>query len=152
MTNWNTNLSRKELYSGAMVIFIGLFYLLSTAGTIANLFSGNYEWKEIKMFALALFYLLGGILYLWRKNAGWIMTAAILLNFVFIMMVFIISLSQSGGLTSFTLMALFLFILLILSFIFLFDKQTRRKFLVNNKSYLLTLLVYGLLSWINFGL
>jgi hypothetical protein len=135
-----------------MVIFIGLFYFLTISVSIFQTEISKFDRGEMKMFLLSLFYLTAGILLLMRKNAGWVMSTAILLNFVFVMMVFIISLSQAGAFTMYALMALLLFLLMMLAFLFLFNKNTRKKYFVNNKSYLLTLLLGGLLAWVNFGL
>jgi hypothetical protein len=152
MTGRSSRLSRKELYTGAMVLFIGLFYFLTIAVSIFQTDYSRFDRGEMKMFMLSLFYLAAGILFLLRKNAGWIMSTAILFNFVFVMMVLIISLSQAGAFSVYALMAVFLFLLILLSFLFLFSKETRKKYMVNNKSYLITLLLAGLTAWANFVL
>ena len=152
MTNRSSKPGRKELYSGSMVIFIGLFYLLTIALTVFQAEVIKLDPGELRMLVLSFFYLASGILFLLRKHTGWIFSAAILLNFVFVMLVFIVSLSQSGAFNTYALMALFLFFLLLLSFLFLFSRDTRRKYGVNNKSYLFTLTCAGLLAWVNFGL
>jgi len=152
MTSRSSRPGRKELYSATMVIFIGLFYLLTSGITVLQSDIATFNSSEMKMLLLAVFYLFSGVILLLRKHAGWIFSAAILLNFVFVMLVFIVSLSQSGGFNTYALMAIFLFFLLLLSFLFLFSRDIRRKYEVNNKSYLLTLICAGLLAWVNFGL
>ena len=144
------SVSRKELYSGSMVIFIALFYLVSVGVQLMQVSQAGFQWTEIKMLVLAVFYLISGTLLLLQRNAGWVMSAGVLLNFVLVMLVFIISLSQGIGFNAYAAMAIILFFLLLLAFVFLFSRQTRKKFAVNNKSYLATISVYLLLIAANF--
>jgi len=151
MTGRNSDLSRKEMFTGSMIIFIALFYLLSIGSSVLSA-GARFDRSDMKMLALALFYLFGGIFFFRKKNAGWIISTAILLHFVMVMLVFIISLSQTGTLNAYSGMSIFLFFLLLLGFLFLFGKQTRRKYMVNNKSYLLTIGIYLVLIFTNFYL
>ena len=144
------SVSRKELYSGSMVIFIALFYLISGGLQLWQASANGFEWPEIKMLLLAIFYLVSGTLLLLQRNAGWIMSAGVLLNFVLVMLVFVISMSQGGVFNGYAAMAIILFFLLLLALIFLFNRNTRKKFSVNNKSYLATISVYLLLIAANF--
>jgi hypothetical protein len=144
------SVSRKELYSGSMVIFIAFFYLISAGLQVWQASANGVDWPDIKMLLLALFYLASGTLLLLQRNAGWIMTTGVLLNFVLVMLVFLISLSQGGVFNAYAAMALMLFFLLLLALIFLFNRNTRKKFSVNNKSYLATITVYVLLIAVNF--
>ena len=142
--------SRKVLYSGSMVIFIALFYLISGSLQLWQASAKVLAWVEIKMLLLALFYLASGTLLLLQRNAGWIMSTGVLLNFVLVMLVFLISLSQGAVFNTYAAMALMLFFLLLLALIFLFNRTTRKKFSVNNISYLGTIGVYLLLIAVNF--
>jgi hypothetical protein len=142
--------SRKELYSGSMVIFIALFYLISGGLQLWQASANAIEWPDIKMLILAVFYLMSGTLLLLQRNAGWIMSAGVLLNFVLVMLVFLISLSQEAVFNAYAAMAFLLFFLLLLALVFLFNRNTRKKFAVNNKSYLGTITVYLLLIAVNF--
>ena len=143
-------ISRKELYAGSMVIFIALFYLISGGLQLSQASASGVEWSEIKMLLLASFYLVSGILLLLRRIAGWIMSAGVLLNFVLVMLVFVISMSQGAVFNAYAAMIIILFFLLLLALIFLFNRNTRKKFGVNNKSYLGTIGVYLLLIAANF--
>jgi hypothetical protein len=145
------NISRRELYSGSMVIFIGLFYLVAVASGLFNTRSLTaLGWQDIKQGLLAVFFIISGILFLRKKAAGWIFTAGILLNFVLVIGVIIISLASSGPFVSYAALQLMLLPLFLLAFIFLFRKETRKKYRVNNKSYLLTLGVYLLVITVYF--
>ena len=142
--------SRKELYSGSMVIFIALFYLISGGLQVLQASANGVDWPEIKMLLLAVFYLASGILLLRKRNAGWIMSTGVLLNFVLVMLVFLISMSQGAAFNGYAAMAIILFFLLLLALVFLFNRNTRKKFAVNNKSYLATISVYLALIAVNF--
>jgi hypothetical protein len=133
-----------------MVIFIGLFYLVSIGSAVFQVTTSKFDWNEMKMLVLSVFYLISGILFLLKRNAGWIMSAGVLLNFVLVMVVFIFSISQQGAFSTAAAMGFFLFFLLLLAFLFLFGRNTRRKFAVNNKSYLITIGIYLLLIVANF--
>lgn len=150
MINRSTSISRKELFSGSMVIFIGLFYLVPSVLNLFHVKGYTLLWPELKMLLISVFYILSGSLFFFKKNVGWIMTAGVLLTFNCILIAIIFRMSQAGGLESFALMAILLFSLLVLAFLFIFSNNTRRKFNVNNKSYLLTIGVYLLLLAVNF--
>ena len=144
------SISRKELYSGSMVIFIALFYLISGGLQLWQASAHGFAWLEIKMILLAIFYMVSGTLLLLQRNVGWIMSTGVLLNFVLVMLVFVISMSQGAVFNGYAAMAIILFFLLLLALIFLFNRRTRKKFSVNNKSYLATISVYLVLIAINF--
>ena len=147
-----TSISRKELYSGSMVIFIALFYLLLIGSNLAHVSIRRIDWPLVKMLLLALFYLVAGILFFSRKTAGWMMSSGILLHFVLTMCVLIFTLAGSGIFDKSAGMAFILFFLLLLALIFLFSRKTRKKYSVNNKSYLVTIAIYLLLLAVNYVL
>src|SRR5688500_8051610 len=105
------SVSRKELYSGSMVIFIALFYLISGGLQLWQVSANGFDWQEIKMLLLAVFYLVSGTLLLLQKNVGWIMSTGVLLNFVLVMLVFVISMSQAAVFNAYAAMAIILFFL-----------------------------------------
>ena len=152
MINRLTSISRKELYSGSMVIFIALFYLLLIGSNLVHVSIRRIDWPLVKMLLLALFYLVGGILFFRRKPAGWLLTSGILLHFVLTMCVLLITLAGSGGFDKRAGMAIILLFLLLLALIFLFSRKTRKKYSVNNKSYLVMIAVYLLLVAVNYVL
>lgn len=142
-------LNRKETYSGSMLSFIGLFYLMSVSAslfqtssiTAKNLFGP----VEIKFLLLSVFYCYGAVSFFRKKNRGWIICAATLLNFIVVVLRYIIALSQSGNFNGFAVIVLSFFILLLLAFLLLFNRGTRIKFGVSNKSYLFIIVIYALL-------
>jgi hypothetical protein len=133
-----------------MVIFIGLFYFISIGSAFFQLTTTRFEWNELKMLLLAVFYLISGILLLLKRKEGWIMSAGVLLNFVLVMIVFIFSISQQAAFSAAAAMAFFLFFLILLAFLFLFSRSTRKKYAVNNRSYLFTIGIYLILITANF--
>jgi len=146
MTGGTFRLNRKETFSASMVLFIGLFYVLS-------LFSALFQTQSIpvnrlfgltegKFLLLSIIYCSGAILFFRQKNPGWVICAASLLNMVVVVLRSVISLSQSQRFNMFAAMVLSFFVLLLMAFLFLFNRGTRTKFVVNNKSYLLTIVVY----------
>jgi hypothetical protein len=143
-----TALNRKEIYAGSMVLFIGLFYMVPL---VTPIFQPGFNLRkafsliELKMLLLSLFYLTGSILFLRKRNAGWLICAATLLNFLLVPLTFFISMSQVGNFTPFAAIVLAFLILLLMSFLFLFKKETRIKYKVNNKTYLLTFGLYIIL-------
>ena len=152
MINRHTSTSRKELYSGSMVIFIALFYLLLIGSNLMHVSISRIDWPLIKMMLLAVFYLLAGILFFRKTNSGWVMSSGILLNFVLMMCILIFTLAGSGNFDRSAAMAIMLFFLLLLAFVFLFSPATRKKYRVNNRSYLLTVGIYLLLLATNYVL
>ena len=150
MISRRSNISRKEVYSGSMVIFIALFYLLLTGSNFIHSSITRIDWQLVKMSLLAIFYLAAGILFFRRKHAGWVMASGVLLNFVLMMCVLIFTLAGSGSLDRNAAMVFILFFLLLLALIFNISKETRKKYAVNNLSYLLAIGVYLLLLGANY--
>ncbi len=142
-------LNRKETYSGSMLSFIGLFYLMSLSASLFQTSSITAKYLfglvEIKFLLLSVFYCYGAISFFRKKNQGWVICTATLLNFIVVVLRYIVALSQSGNFDGFAVIVLSFFFLLLLAFLFLFSKRTRSKFNVNNKSYLLVIGVYFLL-------
>jgi hypothetical protein len=157
MTDKVSRLSRKELYSGSMVIFIAIFYFILISSSLVQLMTSrskiNFEWEQLKMMLLTTFYFISGILFLMKKKSGWVMSAATLLNFILYAILVFWNMSQSfSGFQPSVLILVMTFILLLLAFLFLFNKNTRKRFQVNNKSYLMMIFVYLVLLTMTFTL
>ena len=78
------------------------------------------------------------------------MTAGVLLNFVMVTTAVIVRMSQELYFSASAAITFAVFLLILLAFIFLFGKQTRRKFGVNNESYLAIIGIYLLLIAANY--
>ena len=146
--NVNYPLTRKETFSVSLVIFIGFYYLytvlsvLIPARGIPEGYSRIMAWKYL---LLGLFYWWGAIYFYLLRPAGWVICTASVLNFVMVVFNYLAALLQSGRTDALTLMAGICLLLVITCFLFLLSKETRSKFSVSNKSYLLAIGVYGLL-------
>lgn len=139
------SLTRKEIYSGSFVIFVGLFFLLTS---VAPLFQSreavpfNPLTKDfLKPAIYSLLNLAGGILLFMRKKPGWTictgsMFATVLLPLIVIMGSFPIILSRAQ------LLPLLFVLLAVFALVFMFDKAVRKNQRVNNLDYLLTFLGY----------
>jgi hypothetical protein len=149
-------LKRKETFSVSMVIFIGFFYLLSLASALFQTKSipvqRIFGLTEIKFLLLGIFYWMGAVAFFRLKTIGWIICTATLLNFVVVLFKFVITVSRGARFDTFSAIIVSCFILMLMSFLFLFNKETRIKFMVNNKSYLITICVYALLLVMTFVL
>ncbi len=155
MTREADRLSRMETYSGSMVLFIGLFYLVSVGSVLFQTGlhkSGLWGAVELKMLLLSLAYLSGGILLFLKKMTGWMICVATLLNYVWVVLVYVLAMSTAGSFNAFAAMAIAFFILLVLAFLFLFNGVTRRKFMVNNRTYLFTMILCALIGTVMFAL
>jgi hypothetical protein len=87
----------------------------------------------------------GSVLFFRVRPWGWIIAAGALLNLVMQIGLFSMGFVKSGYLSGYTAIVLAFTLVILLCFIFLFRKQTRVKFSVNNKSYLLALGLFLLL-------
>ena len=134
------------MYSGSMVIFIGIFYILTLVSSLFQVNTINFSTTllvlELKWLLSGLLFVCGGIFLFMKKQAGWVICAATLLNFVVIIFSNIVTLSQAGALNPNAAKTMFGLVLLLAAFIFLFNRTTRKKFMVTNKSYLLTIGLY----------
>ena len=138
-------LTRKEIYSGSFVIFVGLFFLLTS---LAPLFQSReavpfnpLKADFLKPTVYSLLNLAGGILLFNRKKPGWAictgsMFATVLLPLIVIVNSFPIILSRAQ------LLPLLFVLLAIFALVFMFDKAVRKNQRVNNLDYLLTFLGY----------
>lgn len=154
MTRMTSSLNRKEMFSASIVIFMGLYYIIVFISSFVqarplNMFTYHF-WMELKWFLAGLLFASGGILMFIKKNPGWVITTATLLNFVVIVLVNIISLSQIVKLNAYMAITIGFFVMLVMAFLFLFSRATRLKFMVNNKSYLLTIALYLLMITVTF--
>jgi hypothetical protein len=153
MTNNTTGPGRKELYAASMVIFVGVFYLLSVQSIVMQVKTmglKNLKWDELKWLLLAIVFLFAGISFLRGKPIGWVFCAAILLNLVVEFSNLVWAASQAGGITGYALILLALLFLSLLAFAFVLGANIRRRFKANNRSYLFTILICALLLCITF--
>ncbi|MEO5998742.1 MAG: hypothetical protein ABIN89_18375 [Chitinophagaceae bacterium] len=154
MTGGSIRLNRKETFSVSMVLFIGLFYVLSLVSALFQTQSipvnKLFGITEGTFLLLSLIYCSGAIFFFRKKNIGWIICAATLLNFVVVVFKGVINVSQSPRFDAYAAMVISFFLLLLMALVFLFNKNTRLKFAVSNKSYLLTIAVYIMLLLITF--
>lgn len=156
MTERFEPLNRKEMFSASMVVFLGLYYViifvLSLLQAKSLQISTQLLMVELKWFLSGLLFVSGGVLMFLKKQAGWVISTATLLNFVLIIFMNILSLSQIGKLNAYIAIVIGFFGLLCMAFLFLFRRPTRLKFRVNNKSYLLTIALYLMLITVTFWL
>lgn len=137
-------LSAKEKFSGAVSLLLGLFYLLSEAWRIfiysqreyASGFSSTFFMTHFKMIILAGLAVLGGLLLFRKNNYGWIICTAILLQAELLAFMSMMNTFEYGFNNPFLFLPTLLFVQFLFSFAFLFPTTTRKKFLVNNRSYL----------------
>jgi hypothetical protein len=140
------------MYSGSMVIFIALFYILTTVGSLMTVPLKVPDWIGIKMIVLCILYGIAAVSFFRKKNLGWVLAAAILLTDLVITIVYPLKFSQHSDFNRLALTALALSVLLVLTFLSLFRKSTRTKYAVNNKSYLSAISVYILVMVATFVL
>lgn len=156
MTRMLLSLNRKEMFSASMVIFLGLYYIIIFASSLFQAHSLQFPTHlllvELKWLLSGLLFVSGGILMFRKKQAGWVISTATLLNFLLIVFMNILSLSQIIKLNAYIAITMGFFVLLCMAFVFLFRRPTRVKFMVNNKSYLLTIALYLMLITITFWL
>ena len=138
-------LTRKEIYSGSFVIFVGLFFLVTSAAPMFQSREAVPFNPLTKNFLKPTFYsllnLAGGILLFARKKPGWAictgsMFATVLLPLIVIMGAFPITLSKDQ------ILPLLFVTLAICALVFMFDKTVRKNQRVNNLDYLLTFIGY----------
>ena len=152
MTTRNTRLSSSELYSGSMVIFIAVFYISTTIGSIVSAPLKFPDWLDVKMILLCILYVTAAVCFFRKKNLGWVLSAAMLLTYVIITITYLIKFSQYSDFNRLAIITIAVSLLLALTFLSLFRKSTRYKYAVNNKSYLLAMFVYILLMVVTFVL
>jgi hypothetical protein len=154
MTMEKLPLNRKETYSVGMVIFIGFYYALSLGSSLIqsqNLARANlFGLTESKYLFLCLFFWSGALSFFRQKNRGWVICTATLLNYVVVVLNAVVSILKSQQFDAFAAMSVSLLLLLLMAFLFIFNGETREKFRVNNKSYILTIAVYIMLLLITF--
>ena len=148
-------LNRKELFAVSMVLLAGFLYLLleaislfSRLGSGEKFDIGGFKIKQfnllmdIKMIALGLLCVLGSWLFFKLKNAGWIICTSILLNIFFITGIVLLTAASANYWNILVAFDVALLAVSVLAIVCLFTKQTRLKFTVNNKSYLISFLLY----------
>jgi hypothetical protein len=144
------------MYSGGMVIFIAVFYLIATSTSVLSARKLSVttlpDWLEVKMILLSVFYCAAAFLFFCRKNTGWIFSVAILLSYFIGAMVTLVNYSQVSRFDLQAALLLAFLILLAFTIVCLFNRGTRKTYLVTNKSYLIALSVYLTLMVVNFVL
>lgn len=145
MNEEKQRLSRMEIFSGCLIMFVGLFYLMSLAGP---LFQPKEAVKfdlvtiqQAKMLLYVLMYLGGALLLFKFRKPGWVITTASLMNIVCIMFYFVVGLLQTG-LNIYQLIPFLFLSLAIMALYFMFNKIVRSNQRVNNMDYLITVIVY----------
>lgn len=152
--------NRKEIFSATLVLIIGIIYLAAQADSFFSIgsttvkgdtiqLSKNELFSHVRSIVTIVFCIMGGILLLRIKRLGWILSQSMLLLFL--------TIASGVYLTNYgELMALpFLFgamLLLITAFIFLLQKQTRKKFMIGRDSYLAVVIVFAILAVLYFFL
>jgi hypothetical protein len=152
----NPRLLKREIFAAFIVFIIGFIYLGLDGISLYSRLLGNEKislagykvkqfawWLDVKMIAAGLLCITGGWLFIQQKKAGWIISAAVILNVIFLgVLVFVFAATTNYRDTAIALLTGFL-VLLIISFFGMFKRATRKKFKVNNKSFLLAFLLYA---------
>lgn len=151
MNEEKASLSRMEIFSGCLLIFVAIFYAMSLAGPIfqpkeavpLNLLTV----QQGKMILYVLMYAGGGMLLFRFRKPGWVIATASLMNIVCITFYFVVGLLQTG-INIYQLIPFLFLTLAIMALYFMFNKTVRTNQRVNNKDYLVTVIVYLVLLFI----
>ncbi|MEO6917227.1 MAG: hypothetical protein ABI151_17780 [Chitinophagaceae bacterium] len=151
MNEEKRSLSRTEIFSGCLVIFVGIFYLMSLVGPFFQAKEAVsrtlFTIQQAKMLLYVLLYLGGGMLLLGFRKPGWVITTASLMNIVCITFYFVVGLLQTG-LNIYQLIPFLFLTLAIMALYFMFRKEVRINQRVNNLDYLFTVVIYLVLLFI----
>ena len=138
-------ISRMEMYSGSLVTFVGIFYLMAILGPLFQQRSALpvsfFTPQQFKMIFFVIFYITGGVLFFLARKPGWVFCAASLLNIVLIT-AFLLFDSLKSGLNRYQLIPFLFFLLSLLALGFMFNKEVRVRQGVMNRDYLLMLAFY----------
>ena len=144
----------KEIFSASLVLLIGIIYLAAQAGSLFSIgsttvkgdtiqLSKNELFSHVRSLLTILLCLSGGIFLLKIKRTGWIISQAILLLLLTITCGILFS--NLGEIKSSLLFLTGGILLLLTAFIFLLQRQTRKKFMIGRKSYFAVAIVFGIL-------
>lgn len=144
--------NRKEIFSSTLLLLIGTIYLAAQADSFFSTGSIHVEGDVIKLsknevlshlrtVITILLCFSGGILLLRNKRAGWIISQSLLLLLLAILAGILTS--NFTGLSGSTFALTGAILLLLLAIFFLFQKQTRDKFMITGK-HILSVAVFSL--------
>jgi len=145
----------KEIYVECLVLFVGIVYLLAQIDSLFSIgsttvtgdtvqISKNEILSHVRSIITIFFCFAGGILLIKHRRTGWILSQAILL-----LLLTILSGIFFSNISFLNISAIILVIgmfLLLLAIYFLVGKDTRQKFSITWKSYLLVLLLFASLA------
>lgn len=155
MNEERPSLSRMEIYSGSFVIFVGIFFLLTSIGPLfqnreAVPFSAT-ELSFMKSMVFGLLNVSGGILLFLFRKPGWILSTASLLAIALFPLIVIFG-SFPIVISKESLLPLLFVVLAVMAFLFMFNRTVRRNQRVTNKDYLLTfsgyLVFFAIYYWL----
>ena len=154
MSNEDLSPNRKEIFSGSLVMFIGLYYLLTlVSGFLQSTGKpGSFGILQFKWLFTGVLYVSGGIAMFRMKRTGWLIVAATLLLHTMLMLLLVFRVIAQGEFNRFHIFPLLFFVIVLMALGFLFQKETRLRFEVNNKAYLLTIGLYLVLVVVNYVL
>lgn len=152
----NLPLQGKEKAVAYLTLIAGLVYLIIDLISIYTIVGDTEKMKiglltirkletglHLKMIGLGLLAIAGAILFLKRKRWGWIISAAMMLNLLFISGLFFLLAASVNTRDVSTYLTFGLLVLNLLAFLQLFSKETRAKFGIRGLDYLWMLLLYG---------
>jgi hypothetical protein len=152
----NLPLQGKEKAVAYLTLIAGLVYLIIDLISIYTIVGETEKMKiglltirkletglHLKMIGLGLLAIAGAILFLKRKRWGWIISAAMMLNLLFISGLFFLLAASVNTRDVSTYFTFGLLVLNLLAFLQLFGKETRAKFGIRGLDYLWMLLLYG---------
>lgn len=142
---------RKEIYSATLLLLVGTIYLVAQAGSFFSTGSVYIEGDVIKLsknellshlrtIITILLCFSGGILLLRIKRAGWIISQSLFLLLLAILVGILVS--NFSGLSGSMLVLTGGIVLLLLAILFLFQKQTREKFMITGKHTLSAIILF----------
>lgn len=145
----------KEIYAACLILLIGVVYLAGQIDAMFSISSTSVKGDVIQLsmnemlshFRSILTIVLcftGAILLLKIKKTGWIICQSVFLLFMTIALGIYIS-----NIDDFMIVGIILIagvIMLVVAFVFLFQRHTREKFMVSNKNYISVIIFFGLLS------
>lgn len=152
----NPPLQGKEKAVAYLTLIAGLVYLIIDLISIYTIVGETEKMKiglltirkletglHLKMIGLGLLAIAGAILFLKFKRWGWIISAAMMLNLLFISGLFFLLAASVNTKDVSTYLTFGLLVLNLLAFLQLFSKETRSKFGIRGLDYLWMLLLYG---------
>lgn len=140
-------LSRMEMYSGSLVVFVGIFFLFAVLGPLfqnREAVPFNPLTRDfLKLLFYALLNLVGASLFFLRRKPGWAICTGSLFAILLLPMILVFGTWPIVISKEYILPLLFL-ILAFLALAFMFNKTVRKNHRVNNGDYLITFTGYAL--------